>query len=111
MKQIVGAFSILFILLLNTFLGIALLNVSSEAAAAKEYKAAVIAEIENSNFNNNIMRQCVSDANAKGYQLEIRNCLYDVYRNIQTAEVILHYQYRIPLFGITQVKTVKGIAR
>ena len=55
MKYIVEIFSGLFMLIWNLCLCVSMLGVSSETAEAKEYKAAVVAEIENSNFNPNVI--------------------------------------------------------
>lgn len=111
MKQIIGAFGTLLILLFNIFICIALSTASAQVAAAKEYKADVIAEIENSNFNPDVMDACIIQASQAGYTLDITSCIYDEDSNIQTAEVILSYSYELPVFGITQVKTTRGFAR
>lgn len=111
MKQIIGVFGTLFILMINIFICIAVSNVSSSVAAAKEFKADVISEIENSNFNPNVINACISQAEAAGYELQITSCVYDENNNIQTAEVILTYAYHMPLFGISETKTTRGIAR
>ena len=50
---------------------------SGQIAAAKEYKADVIAEIENSNFNPSVIAACTSQAEAEGYQLTVSDCTYD----------------------------------
>lgn len=111
MKQIIGGFSILIVLMLNIFICITVITVSGDVAAAKEYKADVIAEIENSNFNPNVIDSCVSQASEAGYTLQIANCTYDEDNNVQTAEVVLSYSYKLPLFGITDTKSTRGIAR
>ena len=41
-------------------------SVSGQIAAAKEYKADVIAEIENSNFNPSVIAACTSQADEVG---------------------------------------------
>ena len=51
MKNIINAFTTLFFYLLCVFGAAALLTASAQTAAAKEYKADVITEIENSDFN------------------------------------------------------------
>lgn len=111
MKQIVGAFGILIVLLFNLFICSTVANASGAVAEAKEYKAAVVAEIENSNFNQNVINACISQAQAEGYSLQVTNCVYDINNDIQTAEVILTYSYEMPLFGIAVTKTTRGIAR
>lgn len=111
MKHIIGAFSTLVTLVLNIFICIAMITVSGEVAAAKEYKADVVAEIENSNFNPNVIHGCIAQAKDAGYTLQIESCTYDELNNIQTAEIILSYSYAIPLFGISDTKMTRGIAR
>lgn len=111
MKTIIGAFGTLIVLMLNIVMCIGVSNASLATAAAKEFKADVVAEIENSNFNPNVIIGCVRQAQEAGYELEITTCIYDANRNIQMAEVILTYSYSIPLFGISETKTTRGIAR
>lgn len=111
MKHIIGAFSTLVILVLNIFICIAMVTVSGNVAEAKEYKADVVAEIENSNFNPNVIHGCMAQAEDAGYTLQLTSCTYDELHNIQTAEIILTYSYEIPLFGIRETKTTRAIAR
>lgn len=111
MKQIIGAFGSLFVLVLTLITCTTVTTASGAAAAAKEYKADVIAEIENSNFNPNVIASCIEQAADAGYELQITSCTYDDDSNIQTAEVILTYNYEMPLFGIYDTKTTRGIAR
>jgi len=111
MKHIISAYTALIVFVLNIFMCITLINATASMAEAKEYKAHVIAEIENSNFNQNVINACITQAQAQGYELSVTNCVYDAYNDIQTAEVVLTYSYRLPLFGISQSKTTRGIAR
>lgn len=111
MKHIIEAYTILFVLLLILGCCSSLLSASGQTAAAKEYKADVIAEIENSNFNPNVINACISQAAANGYELQVSSYTYDAEHDIQTAEVILKYEYRMPVFGITDTRSTRGIAR
>lgn len=111
MKHIISVFTSLFILVVNIIAVTAMITLSGDVAAAKEYKADVIAEIENSNFNSNVINSCIAQAGQAGYTLQVTNCTYDDLNNVQTAEVILSYSYQIPLFGIVDTKTTRGIAR
>lgn len=111
MKQIISAFGILFSIVLGLFTCTTVISASGATAAAKEYKADVIAEIENSNFNPNVISNCIAQATDAGYELQITSCTYDANNDIQTAEVILTYKYEMPLFGIYDTKTTRGIAR
>jgi len=111
MKNIVGAFGTLVVLLLNALLCVTVSNAGIMVAAAKEYKADVIAEIENSNFNAYVMEGCIRQAEQVGYDLQITNYTYNDTHDIQTAEVILTYSYELPVLGIYETKTTRGIAR
>lgn len=111
MKYIIEAFSILTVLIINLFLCIAVLSVSADVAAAREYQAAVVAEVENSNFNPSVIDSCKRQAAAQGYSLEITSCSYDADSDRCIAEIRLMYAYEIPLLGISQQRVVRGIAR
>ncbi|MGN0348408.1 MAG: hypothetical protein ACI4DR_02635 [Roseburia sp.] len=111
MKQIVSAFSMLMTLLLNLLLAVTILTVSAKGAEMKEYKAAVVAEIENSNFNTKVISTCIREAQNAGYQLEVKESRYDMHQDRRTAEVILKYTYELPLFHMRLERTARGIAR
>ena len=111
MKQIIGAFGTLIILVMNIFICIMLGTASGQAAAAREYRADVTAQIENSGFNPNVIAGCTAQASAEGYSLQVVPCTYDADSRVQTAEVILSYSYEMPLFGIAETRTTRGMAR
>ncbi len=111
MKYIIEAFSILVSLMFQLFLCVAVVTVSADVAAAKEYKADVVAEIENSNFNPNVIAACKEQASVQGYSLEVTTCLYDEELDYRIAEVELTYAYEIPLLGVSQERVTRGIAR
>lgn len=111
MEKIVSAFSTLFVLLLVILGSAALITVGADVAAAKEFKADVIAEIENSNFNPYVINDCIGQAQAAGYQLQVINTDYDADNNVKAAEVILSYDYKIAVFGIGKTHETRGIAR
>lgn len=111
MKYIITAYTTLIVFLLSVFVCMNIMNAQAREAEAKEYKAQIVAEIENSNFNEKVIDACISQAQMAGYELQVINCRYDENYNIQTAEIILTYAYELPIFGISQIKTTRGIAR
>ncbi len=111
MKQIIGTFGILFILLANIFVCTGLIGASGQVAAAKEYKAQVVAELENSNFNPAVIEACKRKAAEDGYELKISECVYDAWQNMRAAQVSLKYHYRIPVLGISEENLTYAIAR
>ena len=111
MKYIVEAFGVMLVLIMNLFLCIGVVSVSTDVAAAREYKADVIAEVENSNFNPGVIAACVQQAQNLGYNMEVNGYVYDEEHDIQSAEVRIIYSYKIPLFGISKTQMTRGIAR
>ena len=111
MKYIIEAFSILTVLMMNLLVCIGLLTASVDVAAAKEYKADVVAEIENSDFNPNVIVECESQAQALGYLLEVTPVVYQGTNERCIAQIKLTYNYGIPLLGISQQRVTRGIAR
>lgn len=111
MKNIVGAFGTLLVIVINFYVCVTISGASAAVAAAKEFKAEIVAEIENSNFNEYVIAGCIEQANEAGYELRVTNYTYNQDEDIQTAEVILTYSYELPLFGISATKMTRGIAR
>ena len=111
MKHIIGAFGIMMTVVLNIFACTAVINVSAAIAEAKEFKTDVIAEIENSNFNQNVIDGCIRQAQANGYVLQVTKCTYDARQDTTTAEIVLTYTYEIPLLDIEERRITRGIAR
>lgn len=111
MKHIIEGFSVLFVMMLNLCMAAGVLTVTAKAAEAKEYKAAAVAEIENSNFNPNVIDACIKDADARGYSMKVTTCSSEEDTGHQMAEVCLTYEYELPLLGVSGQHVTRGIAR
>lgn len=111
MKEIISIYSALFILILNMASGLSIAVATEQVEQAKSYKTEVVAEIENSNFNPTVIDACRTKAAERGYTLSVESCVYDAAHDIQTAEVVLTYKYAMPLFGVDETRTTRGIAR
>lgn len=111
MKYIVEAFGVMLVLIMNLLLCVGVVSVSADVAAAREYKADVIAEVENSNFNPVVMEKCKEQAELQGYELAITTATYDPVYDRCIAEVELTYTYEIPVLGISEQRVTRGIAR
>lgn len=99
MKNIISAFTTLFFYLLCVFGAAALLTASAQTAAAKEYKADVIAEIENSDFNRHVISSCISQAQSAGYTLTVTPSANAEGETV-SADVILSYDYKMPVLAL-----------
>lgn len=111
MKHVITAYATLIVFLLMVFMCVTMTSASVVMTEAKEFKAQVVAEIENSNFNPYVIEACKRQAQEAGYELQVTTYVYDERYNLQTAEVILMYPYRLPMFGISEIRTTRGIAR
>jgi ABC-type sugar transport system substrate-binding protein len=110
-KYIIEVFSVMLVLVFNLLLCVSMLGVSADVAAAKEFKAAMIAEIENSDFNPYVIDGCKAQAGTEGYELEVQSYTYGGQSDRRIAGINLYYRYRIPLLGVSQQRVTRGIAR
>ena len=108
MKYIIEVFSVMLVLVFNLLLCISMLGVSADVAAAKEFKATMIAEIENSDFNPYVIDGCKAQART---ELEVQSYTYGGQSDRRIAGINLYYRYRIPLLGVSQQRVTRGIAR
>lgn len=111
MGQVVKTYLGLFFLLLMGLVGIGVVTAGVQSAAARNYHADVISEIECSNFNAGVIAACRQQAQDAGYGLEVKTMSYDADGHAMTAEVILEYDYAIPILNLTTEHEVRGFAR
>lgn len=111
MGQVLKTYLGLFFLLLMGLVGIGIVAAGMEVAAARDYHADVISEIECSNFNAGVISACKSQAKSKGYDLKVTNMVYDGGLNQQMAEVILSFNYAIPVLDLVSGHEIRGFAR
>ena len=111
MGQVLKTYLGLFFLLLMGLVGIGVVAAGMEAAAARSYHADVISEIECSNFNASVVAACQNQAEEEGYGLEVKMMSYDPQGHTRVAEVILHYEYAIPVLNLVTDHQVRGFAK
>lgn len=111
MRHVITTYATLIVFLLMVFLCTTMTGAAVEMTEAKEFKAQVVAEIENSNFNPYVIEACKKQALAAGYELQITTYIYDKRYDMQTAEVVLMYPYHLPMFGVAEIRTTRGIAK
>lgn len=111
MEQIFKIFTALIIVTLQFFLCICVFLSCEQRERADSVKASVIAEIENSNFNESVIHACIETAKENGYELAVDTAVYEKEQDLVLADVTLSYTYEIPLLGVKQTKTLEGVAR
>lgn len=111
MEILIKVYSSIVVMVLNLYMGITAVVATEQVSVAENYRASVTAQIENSNFNQDVIAACEQEAREMGYELEITNCVFDEENDIQLAEVALTYDYKMPLLGIEETRVTRGIAR
>ncbi|MCI8483446.1 MAG: hypothetical protein HFH41_03790 [Lachnospiraceae bacterium] len=111
MGQVFKTYLGILFLLLTGLVGIGVVTAGVEVTAARNYHADVISEIECSNFNNGVIEACKHQAQEKGYQLKIADMVYDAEKREQMAEVILSFDYAIPVLNLVSNREIRGFAR
>ena len=111
MGQVMKTYLGIFFLMLMGLIGIGVVKAGIEVNAARNYHADVISEIECSNFNLNVVNACKIQAKNKGYQLVVTDMVYDIEKNQRMAEVVLSFQYAIPILNLISEHEVRGFAR
>ncbi len=111
MGQVIKAYLGVVFLLLMGLVGIGIVAAGMEVNAARNYHADVIAEIECSNFHPAVIDACKSQAQEAGYCLEVEKLAYDAEGKEQTAEVVLSFDYAIPILNLVSDHKVRGFAR
>lgn len=111
MEQIFKIFTGIMILTFHFFLCICVFLACEQRERADDVKSNIIAELENSNFNENIIASCIQFAKENGYEVTIDKAVYDKEQDLILADVELSYTYEIPVLGLKQTKTLEGVAR
>lgn len=109
MGQVIKTYLGLFFILLMGLVGIGVVTAGIQSTAARNYHAGVISEIECSNFNDGVIESCKRQAQEAGYELKVKTMEYD--RHVKTAEVILGYDYAIPVLNLVTEHEIRGFAR
>lgn len=99
-KAFVGVLSALVII--GSGLGVT--TAFSQSVAADNYMESVSKAIVESNFNTNVINQCVTEAQTHGYTLVVNVHPASKAGVKSYAEVRFTYYFEIPLFGIRQQK-------
>lgn len=112
MGTIIKVYTAIFLVLMTVFVSVGILSVQVDVQNARDYHAAVVNEIENSNHNSSVIDACVEEAKNNGYTLTV-----DSYTNssgnysFTVSKVVLKYKYTIAFLNIQSDKEIMGYAR
>lgn len=114
MKVAIEMFSMIIAITLGCILFASIISSNNQVSDARDFYNVAVNRIEDSNCNNSVIEQCISEADEKGYKLKIDDLT--IYSEQPSRLVTLEYSVTIPvfhLFGETFNKqgVIEGYAR
>lgn len=125
MSQIMKAFMGVFLTLFMAVTAMGILAAYMEVMNAQDMQARMVDEIENSDFNANVVRQCFSQSEEAGYQLKVTFfCENSVVATssqasqvpygldpVDMAKVELQFPFQVAFLGIHRQHTFVSYAK
>lgn len=114
MKIAIEVFSIVIAITLACILFASIISSNNQNCYARDYYNVVVNRIEDSNYNDQVIEECINDAQSKGYDLDVDDVT--VYDDQPSKYVTLTYYVSLPvfsLFGTDYAKqaVIEGYAR
>lgn len=107
MKGIVSQFVLSIFLIILMWIGVSYVSQNMQYSSARDYYHLVVRQMENSDFDQAVVKACEADAKKRGYRLQIRQ--YG--ENQRDARIILEFDYRFPMTQQKKQYVVDGYAR
>lgn len=125
MSQIIKAFMGVFLILFMAATAMGILSAYMEVMSAQDMQARMVDEIENSDFNEGVIRECFVRCSDAGYELAVTLFMedsavltahsagevYGGYGNVDLAKVELKFPFRVAFFGINNTHTFVSYAK
>lgn len=123
MSQVFKSFMGVFFILILLLFGMGIISAQMDVSHALDYKSDIVTELENSNYNSDVLNACIRQAADNGYVVQVRtystggaSVLYTAPNAADTtgvvmAEVTLTYPYTIGFLNSVTNHTVRGYAR
>jgi hypothetical protein len=107
MKGMVSQFVLFGFLMLLMWTGVSYVSQNMQYGRAREFFRSAVRQIEDSNFDDAVLKQCQTQATGRGYRLYIRQYK----ENQRDASVMLTYDYTFPVTQKVKTYTICGFAR
>ena len=69
MEQVIKTYLGIFLMMLLSTVGIGIVAAEAQICQARNFKSDVVVELENSNYNREVINACIKQADELGYQL------------------------------------------
>lgn len=96
------------LLCLGVFIMASYNGAALEEAGAREVHEDIIGKIENSGFDQKVIKECQKLAEYKGYELSVKDDGF--YESKPKYKVVLIYHLRVRLLGIASRQEIEGYA-
>lgn len=110
MNQVFKTGLSIFLMFLAALVLSAIITADSQAQAAKKYAQDVTKEIESANLSDNVINVCIQTAAASGYILSVDKMTDETGKTV-ICEVVLKYDYSIPVLKMTSHHECRSFAR
>jgi len=125
MSQIMKAFMGVFLTLFMAVTAMGILSAYMEVMNAQDMQARIVDEIENSDFNSNVIKECFRQSEQAGYQLSVTlfcqeaamvtahsdSEIPSVTEGVELAKVEMSFPFRVGFLGIDKTHTFVSYAR
>lgn len=113
MKSAIETFLSVIMITFMAVLSTCYITSSLNTRRAQNYHASVITEVEASDFSDEVIAGCITNAKENGYVQEDGSSSLFINKTgeLQTAEVTLKYQYLLPILNVKMEHEIKGYAR
>lgn len=113
MKSAVETFVSVIMITFMAVLSTCYITASLNTRRAQNYHAAVVTEVEASDFSDEVIGGCIQNAKDNGYVMEDGTSGLTIQKEgeLQTAEITLKYRYTIPILNMMMEHEIKGYAR
>lgn len=99
---------VLFIFLTALFwISVTYVSLNMQYCGAKQYYAGIVRQLEDSYFDDMVIRDCITEAKRQGYQLSVRR--YG--GNDKDARVTMQYEFVFPMTQTKKCYVIDGYAR
>ena len=114
MKIAIEIFSLVIAVTLSCVLFASIISSNNQISDARDFYNVAVNRIEDSNCNEKVIKDCMDEAEEKGYSLEVQDLT--IYEEHPSRLVVMEYYVTLPVFsllgeGYQKEAVIEGYAR
>ena len=106
MSQVFKTGLTIFLMFAFLSLGVGAISASIDSAASEQFTADAASQIENFNFNDDVISQCKANAQSRGYEMNVTKIDSNGDGMSDMAEIITKYDFNIFVNNLTHEQHV-----